>query len=112
LIEGLAQATLPTPKWAVDAVVYFARKTDDTAMKTVSTDSNDAEKLRLLGAAIREIRKERGVSQEELSHQCQIDRSHMGRIERGERNVAFLNIVRIARGLECSLSEILNRAGL
>jgi len=81
-------------------------------MENVSTEADDIQALRALGAAIRAIRKERGVSQEELSYLCKIDRSHMGRIERGERNVAFRNIMRIARGLTCPPSEIFRRAGL
>jgi DNA-binding Xre family transcriptional regulator len=98
--------------WAANAVAYFARKTHDTAMKNVSFEFDDAEKLRLLGTAIRELRISRGISQEKLSHLCQLDRSHMGRIERGERNVSFLNIVRIARGLACKPSEIMRQANL
>ncbi|WP_307161855.1 helix-turn-helix domain-containing protein [Massilia timonae] len=68
--------------------------------------------LRALGAAIRSLRTEQRLSQEELAYLCSLDRSHMGRIERGERNVSILNLVRIAHGLTCSPSEILMRAGL
>lgn len=93
-------------------MAYFAREMDDTAMETVSTIDNETDALRALGSTIRSMRKERGISQEELSHLCQIDRSHMGRIERGERNVSFFNIIRVARGLACRPSEILQRAGL
>ena len=81
-------------------------------METVSTPFDGDESLRALGSAIRSIRKEQGISQEELSHICGIDRSHMGRIERGERNVAILNILKIARAMSCPPSEILRRAGL
>jgi ribosome-binding protein aMBF1 (putative translation factor) len=98
--------------WATDAVAYFARKTDDTAMETVFDGLDDKEALQAIGAAIRSMRKERGISQEALSHLCQIDRSHMGRIERGERNVAILKIVRIGRALGCRPSEILQHASL
>ncbi|MER0793383.1 helix-turn-helix transcriptional regulator, partial [Pseudomonas aeruginosa] len=41
-----------------------------------------------------------------------IDRSHMGKIERGERNVTFLNICRIAAAIGCKPSELLMDAGL
>lgn len=54
--------------WATDAVAYFARKTDDTAMKTVFDGLDDKEALQAIGAAIRSMRKERGISQEALSH--------------------------------------------
>lgn len=73
---------------------------------------DDSHALAAIGAAIRLLRKERGLSQEELSHLSRLDRSHMGRIERGERNLSMLNLVRISRGLACSPSEILKAAGL
>lgn len=79
-------------------------------MKTVSADLDERATLQAIGSAIRAIRKDCGISQEELSHLCQIDRSHMGRIERGERNVAILKIVRIAKALECRASDILQAA--
>lgn len=81
-------------------------------METVSKEFGLPERLRLLGSAIREIRRARGISQEALAYQCQLDRSHLGRIERGERNLSFSNILRISDGLECRPSDILLRAGL
>ncbi|EIF69940.1 Transcriptional regulator, XRE family [Burkholderia pseudomallei 354e] len=65
-----------------------------------------------LGAAIRARRKELVMSQEALADFAEIDRSHMGKIERGERNVTFMNIVRIARALQLLPSELLRNAGL
>lgn len=73
---------------------------------------DDSHVLTAVGAAIRSLRKEQGLSQEELSHRSSIDRSHMGRIERGERNLSMLNLVRISRGIGCRPSEILRGAGL
>ena len=43
---------------------------------------------------------------------AEIDRSHMGKIERGERNVTFLNILRIAKAMQCRPSDLLIDAGL
>lgn len=80
-------------------------------MKNVSTETRETEVLVELGVVIRNIRRERGISQEELAHLCRIDRSHMGRIERGERNLAILNFIRISRALACTPSELLRRAG-
>jgi len=54
------------------------------------------------GRTIRELRKEQRVSQEELSHRSGLDRSYMGGVERGERNVSLTNILRIADGLGVS----------
>lgn len=64
-----------------------------------------------LGEAIRSVRKTRGVSQENLAYATGIERSHMGRIERGEVNVSFLNLMKVAGVLEVKLSHILEIAG-
>lgn len=58
------------------------------------------------------LRKARNTSQELLAHQANIDRSHMGKIERGERNVTVLNILRIADALGIDPSDIFGEAGL
>jgi transcriptional regulator with XRE-family HTH domain len=42
------------------------------------------------------------LSQEALADYAEIDRSHMGKIERGERNVTILNIVLIAKAIGCT----------
>jgi len=62
-----------------------------------------------LGKQIREIRKTKGFSQEELSLRAEIDRSYMGGIERGERNVTFLTLVKIAKCLGCHISNFTNK---
>jgi transcriptional regulator with XRE-family HTH domain len=74
--------------------------------------ANDIERLKSLGDAIRAARKARDTSQEALAHLAEIDRSHMGKIERGERNVTALNLLRIADALNTKPSEILAKAGL
>lgn len=68
--------------------------------------------LEALGQAVRERRRMLALSQEALADAAKIDRSHMGRIERGERNVTMLNMVRIARALDMPLSKLINAAGL
>jgi transcriptional regulator with XRE-family HTH domain len=65
-----------------------------------------------LGQAIRGERKARGLSQEALADEAGIDRSHMGKIERGERNVTLLNVLRIAHALDRKPSDLLGAAGL
>lgn len=52
------------------------------------------------GAAVRRLRQERGYSQEAFGDACGIDRSYMGGIERGEHNLALINIMKIIRTLE------------
>lgn len=53
-----------------------------------------------------------GLSQEALADAAGIDRSHMGKIERGERNVTLLNLVRVAVALDRKPSQILADGGL
>lgn len=69
-------------------------------------------RLIALGDAIRRIRKEKGVSQEQLALLAEVDRSYVGRIERGDNNVAVLTLARIAAALQVSLSELLAQARL
>ncbi|KQM99363.1 transcriptional regulator [Sphingobium sp. Leaf26] len=68
--------------------------------------------LAQLGVAIRSKRKLAGLSQEALADAAGIDRSHMGKIERGERNVTFLNLSRIAAAIQLRPSELLTEADL
>lgn len=71
------------------------------------------ERMRQRGVAIRMAREERGrMSQEALADAAGIDRSHMGKIERGQMNVTLLNITRIAKALGRKPSDLLASAGL
>lgn len=72
----------------------------------------DDQLLLRLGAAIRTTRKTFGLSQEALADASGLDRSHMGKIERGERNVSVANLQKIARALDIKLSELLAVASL
>jgi len=64
-------------------------------------------KLKIFGKQVRKFRKARGLSQEELAELAELHRNYIGGIERGERNVALLNIVRLAKALGVPLSELL-----
>lgn len=81
-------------------------------MARVSGKADDEQQLVRLGNAIRLMRKGLSLSQETLADSAGIDRSHMGKIERGERNVTFLNLARIATAMNCRASELLAAAGL
>lgn len=65
-----------------------------------------------LGAAIRGVRTRSGVSQEALALFADIDRSYLGGIERGEVNLALINIVKIAGGLGVSVAALMQEAEL
>jgi len=65
-----------------------------------------------LGAAIRAVRTQSGVSQEALALLAEVDRSYLGGIERGEVNLALINIVKIAGGLGVSVAELMLEAKL
>jgi len=78
--------------------------------QSIKTDSDG--RLLKLGGAIRVARLERGLSQEALADAAGIDRSHMGKIERGERNVSVLNVARVAKGLNVSVASLMASAGL
>jgi len=58
------------------------------------------------GKALRIRRHRLGVSQEEFADMCGLDRTYVGGIERGERNVALVNIEKIAKALKLPLSEL------
>lgn len=62
---------------------------------------------RLFGLRLAAIRKERGLSQEALSLQSGIARSYLGGVERGQRNIALINICLLAEALSVEPSELL-----
>ena len=58
------------------------------------------------GRSLRARRQKLGVSQEEFADRCGLDRTYVGGIERGERNVALVNIEKIARTLRLTIEEL------
>lgn len=68
--------------------------------------------LTALGNAIRARRAEVGLSQEALALQSGLDRSYLGGVERGEHNLALVNLIKISSALEVSASELLQIAKL
>lgn len=65
------------------------------------------EDLQRFGRRLSELRKARGWSQERLALESGIARSYLGGVERGQRNIALLNILRLARTLECDPGQLL-----
>ena len=67
----------------------------------------EAEPAQAFGAAVRAARTEQGVAQETLAHLAGIERSHMGKIERGEHMPTLAIILKIARALGCSSADLM-----
>jgi transcriptional regulator with XRE-family HTH domain len=65
------------------------------------------ELLVTFGTVVRRQRQLLGISQEELAGRVGVHRTYMGDIERGRRNVALLNLDRIARALETDLAGLM-----
>ncbi len=76
----------------------------------MAIDHKNAQKQ--LGAVIRNNRKELGYSQEEFAAYCGVHRTYMGAVERGERNISLMNIIRVAEALKMKPSELLSQAKL
>ncbi|MGZ5233231.1 MAG: helix-turn-helix domain-containing protein [Burkholderiales bacterium] len=64
------------------------------------------------GTAVRNARKDVGISQEELAHLSGIDRSYLGAIERGDQNTGLIHISKIASALGIKVAELMMRADL
>ena len=60
------------------------------------------------GEKIREIRIQKGLSQEQLAHIADVHRTYIGTIERAEKNITLPNIEKIAQALGITIPELLN----
>ena len=63
--------------------------------------------LKKIGLNIRNARKEKGMSQESLALEADLDRSYVGGVERGERNISVVNLKKIADALKVPSSQLL-----
>jgi len=59
------------------------------------------------GNRVRELRKEKNLSQEELAHRAKLHRTYIGMIERAEKNITLINIQKVANALEISINDLL-----
>ncbi|MDT8291997.1 helix-turn-helix transcriptional regulator [Roseomonas mucosa] len=66
----------------------------------------NTETLKTLGQRIRQKRKSLNWTQEYLADQAQIDRSYIGGVERGERNLTFTVLCQICTALSCDVAEL------
>jgi len=63
--------------------------------------------LKKVGLNIRKVRKEKEISQESLALAADLDRSYVGGVERGERNISIVNLKKIADALKVPVSQLL-----
>lgn len=73
-------------------------------------DHNKAKKQ--LGSVIRKKRQELDYSQEAFASKCGVHRTYMGAIERGERNISLMNIIRVSNAMNLKPSKLLELAKL
>jgi len=61
----------------------------------------------LFGKRLRELRHQRGLTQEELADLAHLHRNYIGGVERGERNISLINIVELTQALSVKPAELL-----
>lgn len=66
------------------------------------------QELSKFGKRVRSLRMTKSLSQEQLAELSGLHRNYIGGIERGERNITLLNILRLSKALEISASELLD----
>lgn len=62
------------------------------------------------GKSVRKLRSQKGWSQEELASKCNLHRTYIGSVERGERNISLENIEKIADTLDVTVDELLKKS--
>ncbi len=67
---------------------------------------DDRKFLQRLGGQIRKLREARGLTQQQLGDHCELHRTFIGSVERGERNLALLNLRKIAQVLRVSIADL------
>lgn len=63
--------------------------------------------LQLFGRTVRRLRRQQGLSQEELAVRAHMHLNHVSSIERGERNLGFLSFLKLARALDVPVTQLL-----
>jgi transcriptional regulator with XRE-family HTH domain len=71
-------------------------------------NNRDKELLKRFGEHLRTIRKNAGLSQQELELKAEISKNQVGNIERGEVNITLVTATRISQALKMSLSDLFN----
>lgn len=92
-------------------MVRLASYGNDLAMPRTSPNAAHPG-LVALGRAIQAARRARGISQEELAHMADTDRSYMSSIERGGQNPGIVSVLRIAAAMDMTMTELMAEAKL
>lgn len=69
-------------------------------------ERREAQIQKAFGDRVRELRKQKGLSQEALALECDLDRTYIGGVERGERNISLVNIYKIAGALSIEPQDL------
>jgi len=72
----------------------------------MDTNKNKSKVLRDIGINIRQYRKQKGWSQEDLAFECEFHRTYIGAVERGEKNITILNLLKIKERLGVRLIDL------
>ena len=67
-----------------------------------------ADVKRLIGDRIRQLRKEKGLSQEKLGYESELHCTHIGSIERGQKNWSIDTLIKVAKGLNVEVADLFN----
>ena len=75
---------------------------------TTTYSKDEKAYLERIGNQIRELRIEAELSQEKLAFESELDRTYIGSVERGERNISAINLRKIAKALKTKVPVLLN----
>jgi DNA-binding XRE family transcriptional regulator len=98
--------TLSAPPAEAQTSILIVRGHISPRLLNLSVVSKTPDILMRFGKRVRGLRKKAGFSQEQFAQRCELDRTYVGGIERGERNVSLRNIEVLARALSVSVSEL------
>lgn len=73
------------------------------------TEEEKQQILKDLGLKIKRARNRLGISQEELATRCGFDRTYISLVERGKRNLSYLNFIRFSRELGINIKEVMEQ---
>lgn len=91
--------------------LWYLKSVDFKSSTMTMGDMADRSVKATFGQRLRELRRQRGWSQERLAMEVGLDRSYVGSVERGERNISLENIAKFARTFNLPLSDLMDLDG-